>query len=83
VAYFPEYSFLQWFLGRSAQRAGASNDYQMRKNKKKPAYHEDYAYGIDTKKSKDKVKPSVQIPQQPLKKGKAATKPASAAPATV
>jgi len=70
---------------RSAQRSSASNEasnYQMRKTKKKPAYHEDYAYGIDTKKSKDKVKPASQLPQQPAKKGKATGKPANAAPAT-
>jgi len=70
---------------RSTQRSSASNDasnYQMRKTKKKPAYHEDYAYGIDTKKSKDKVKPASQLPQQPAKKGKATGKPANAAPAT-
>jgi len=70
------------YLDRSTQRSTTSNEatgYQMRKVKKKSVYHEDYAYGTETRKPKDKTK---NAPLSQTKKGKNITKSAAAAPAT-
>jgi len=65
---------------RSTQRSSTSNEaagYQIRKNKKKSVYHEDYSYANEAKKPKEKPK---NIPTLQAKKSKTVTKPTPALP---
>ena len=68
------------FIDRSTQRSSTSNEaagYQIRKNKKKSVYHEDYSYANEAKKPKEKPK---NIPTLQAKKSKTVTKPTPALP---